>query len=193
MKFQIDGCPVPIYQDEGEFNHLLDLVKSNQPKRILEIGSLYGGTLWYWMNASKGAEILSVDIGIPNYADVEYARLNLWNKWADATGCILNQIRNDSRKAEIIEMVKGRSPFDFIFIDGDHSANAAMTDWQNYWPMLRTGGFLAFHDIAYPDINHEGVGVGIVWREVRNNGKWQEFIREPNPKQTMGIGVMWKE
>lgn len=54
MKFQIDGCPVPIYQDEGEFNHLLDLVKSNQPKRILEIGSLYGGTLWYWMNAVKG-------------------------------------------------------------------------------------------------------------------------------------------
>ena len=90
-------------------------------------------------------------------------------------------------------MVKGRSPFDFIFIDGDHSANAAMADWRNYWPMLRTGGFLAFHDIAYPDINHEGVGVGIVWREVRNNGKWQEFIREPNPEQTMGIGVMWKE
>lgn len=56
--YSIAGCPVPIYQDEGEFTKLLDLVKINQPKRILEIGSLYGGTTWYWMNTANGIKIV---------------------------------------------------------------------------------------------------------------------------------------
>jgi len=40
--YRIKGCPVPIYQDEGELNRLLELVKELKPKRILEIGSRCG-------------------------------------------------------------------------------------------------------------------------------------------------------
>ena len=190
--YEIKGCPVPIYQDEGELNRLMELVKELQPKRILEIGSLYGGTMWYWMHAVKGAEIVSVDIGVgepdSRFSDMEYARINLWPEWEKETGCTITQIRADSTSAETVKVVKEHAPFDFIFIDGGHDFATAMADWQNYWPMLRTGGLFAFHDIVYLSS-----GVPAVWRTVRNHGKWQEFIRENNPEQWMGIGVMWKE
>jgi len=195
--YSIAGCPVPIYQDEGELNRLIELVKELKPKRILEIGSLYGGTMWYWMHAVKGAEIVSVDIGVgapdSRFSDMEYARINLWPEWERETGCIITQIRADSTSPETVKSVKEYTPFDFIFIDGGHDYQTAMADWQNYWPMLREGGLLAFHDIAYPDNNPDNYSVGAVWRAVRDNGNWQEIIREHNPEGIWGIGAMWKE
>ena len=195
--YQIDGCPVPVYQDEGELNRLIELVKELQPKRILEIGSLYGGTLWYWMNAVKGANIVSVDSGVQSFdsrfSDIENARLNLWPEWERDTGCKITQVRADSTSPETVKAVKEQAPFDFIFIDGGHDYQTAMADWQNYWPMLRVGGLLAFHDIAYPDGNPYAYAVGTVWRQIRANGKWQEIIREHNPEGIWGIGAMWKE
>lgn len=194
--YRIKGCPVPIYQDEGELNRLLELVKELKPKRILEIGSLHGGTLWYWMNASKGAEIVSVDSGVQRFdsrfTEIEHDRINLWPKWERETSCIITQIRADSTLPETVESVREYAPFDFIFIDGGHDFNTAMSDWQNYWPMLKNGGLLAFHDIAYPDNNRERYAVGKVWRGVRDNGKWQEIIREHNKEGIWGIGAMWK-
>lgn len=195
--YQIDGCPVPVYQDEGELKKLIELVKELKPKRILEIGSLHGGTIWYWMNAVKGAEIVSVDSGVQSFdsrfSDIENARLNLWPEWERDTGCKITQVRADSTSPETVKAVKEQAPFDFIFIDGGHDYQTAMADWQNYWPMLRVGGLLAFHDIAYPDGNPYAYAVGTVWRQIRANGKWQEIIREHNPEGIWGIGAMWKE
>jgi len=190
--FHIDGCPVPVYQDEGEIKQLLALLQDIQPKRILEVGSFFGGTLWYWMRAVKDAEIVSVDSGTDVepwlVQGAEQARTELWPEWERETGNKIIQIRAYSSLPETIASVKKHAPFDFIFIDGGHDFGPAMADWQNYWPMLRPGGLFAFHDIAYLVS-----GVPAVWRVVRNHGKWQEIIREHNPEGLWGIGVMWKE
>lgn len=195
--YEIEGCPVPVYQDESEFYRLLELVKNLKPKRILEIGSLYGGTLWYWMQNVPGVEIVSVDIGVgapdSRHKEVEYNRLNLWDEWARQTGSKVIQIRADSMATSTIDQVRAHIPFDFVFIDGGHKYNEVMSDWQNYWPMLREGGLLAMHDIAYSDNNVEGYGVPQVWREVRDCGEWQEFIAPHNLGRWMGIGVMWRK
>ena len=40
--------------------------------------------------------------------------------------------------------------FDLLFIDGDHRYAAVKMDFQNYFPLVRDGGIVAFHDtIAY--------------------------------------------
>ena len=194
--YEIKDCPVPSYQNEDELNRLIEIIKEFQPKRILEIGSLYGGTLWYWMNAVKGVKIVSVDIGTAepnaNVSDIERARIELWPEWQRETKSTIIQIRADSTLPETVNVIKKYAPFDFIFIDGGHTYGIAMADWQNYWPMLSVGGLLAFHDIAYSRDNPE-CGVRTVWREVRNNGKWQEIVNEHNSDGWCGIGVMWKE
>lgn len=193
----IHDCPVPIYQDEGELNRLRELVRQVKPRRVLEIGSLFGGTLWYWMQDAPGSEIVSVDIGVQSFdyrhEEVENARRFLWPVWERATGCKLTQLRTDSTAPATIAEVAKHGPFDFVFIDGGHSYDIAKSDWANYWPMLRAGGLLAMHDIAYPDNNPVSYAVGAVWREVRGNGKWQDIIRPNNPEGIWGIGAMWKE
>lgn len=193
----IHDCPVPIYQDEGEINRLRAHIRELKPARILEIGSLFGGTLWYWMQDAPGSQIVSVDTGVQSldyrHQDIELARAMLWPVWERANGCELIQIREDSTAAATVDQVRQYAPFDFIFIDGGHTYDVVMADWRNYWPMLKEGGLLAMHDIGYPDVNPVGYSVGAVWREVRNNGRWQEIIRPVNPEGIWGIGAMWKD
>lgn len=38
------------------------------------------------------------------------------------------------------------SSLDFVFVDGDHSAEGVLRDAQTYWPKVRPGGILFFHD-----------------------------------------------
>lgn len=39
-----------------------------------------------------------------------------------------------------------RLPIDFLFIDGDHSYEACLQDWQGWGSFVREGGVVAFHD-----------------------------------------------
>lgn len=192
----IHDCPVPIYQDEGELKKLRALVRKVKPQRILEIGSLFGGTLWYWMQDMPGSTIVSVDMGVAGYdyrkQDVETARLFLWPVWARATGCTLHQLRGNSTEGATIAEVAKHGPYDFIFIDGGHSYKVATADFRNYWPLLRPGGLLAMHDIAYAEDNPQNFGVPRVWCEVRVCGAWKEIVRENNAEQIWGIGAIWK-
>lgn len=39
-------------------------------------------------------------------------------------------------------------PFDFIFIDGDHTYDAVKRDFEDWYPLIMQGGYIAFHDSA---------------------------------------------
>ena len=196
INYSIPGCPVPVYQDENELLQLCERVRELKPKHILEIGSLFGGTLWYFMQNAPGSQIISVDTGVPSidhrFEDIESARINLWPEWSKQFDCELVQIRADSTDPKTVAMIAKYAPFDFIFIDGGHFYNTVFLDWTNCWPLLRSGGLLALHDIAYPDGNPDHYDVRKLWHEVRDNGIWEEIIRPENPEGVWGIGAMWK-
>jgi predicted O-methyltransferase YrrM len=46
--------------------------------------------------------------------------------------------------------------FDFIYIDGDHTAGAVLTDACMAWPLLKSGGIMLFDDYHW---NPEGYNV----------------------------------
>jgi hypothetical protein len=67
-------CPVPLLQSAGEFAALLDLYRALEPRTVLEIGSLLGGTLWHWLRfAPPGALVLNID-ALVSTQDTRYAR-----------------------------------------------------------------------------------------------------------------------
>ncbi len=192
----IAGCPVPIYQDEGELMKLREIVQDLHAKKILEIGSLFGGTLWYWMQDAPGATIISIDIGVASFdyrfEDIEAAK-RFWPIWARTNGINLIELQSNSMVPDTVHHTEQHAPFDFIFADGGHDYCTVAADYRNYWPMLRPGGVMAFHDIAYPDINPVNYSVGKLWREIKaKNSQWQEIIRPDNPEGIWGIGVVWK-
>jgi predicted O-methyltransferase YrrM len=192
----IKGCPVPIYQDESELARLVGIYASLAPNRVLEVGSMYGGTLWYWMQYSPGATVVSVDLVVPGhdprFGEVLAAR-HFWPVWARSTGCELIDLQANSNSSDTLRKVAEYGPFDFIFIDGGHDYQTARADYINYFPMLRPGGVMAFHDIAYPDGNKDGFDVGRLWRELKTEHRWQEILRERNPEGIWGIGVLWRD
>ncbi len=70
---------------------------------------------------------------------------------------------NTAPLAEWIVPVRGRStevaaellprigPIDLLFVDGDHSYDGVLADWQIFAPAMAPGGVLAFHDIGWAE------------------------------------------
>jgi len=49
--------------------------------------------------------------------------------------------------ADLIRVV-GENYFDFVFVDGDHSEEGSYRDFDNFYPLVKTGGIFAGHDIV---------------------------------------------
>lgn len=49
------------------------------------------------------------------------------------------------------------TPFDFIFIDGDHSYEATLADCETYYPLLKKGGIFCGHDYSSLETVHRAV------------------------------------
>lgn len=191
------SCPVKVLQDQQELEAILLLYQKLRPRRVLEIGSLYGGTLWHWIQkANPGTVIVSVDKipdGKDHKASVVLEKQKLWAGWAETARVELVQIIGNSNDIEIVRSVQEFLPFDFIFVDGGHDYKTVNTDYQLYYPMLNKGGLMAFHDIATPDENTYHIDVGRWWREMiaakMFDGKVMESITCPGK---WGIGIIQK-
>jgi predicted O-methyltransferase YrrM len=73
-----------------------------------------------------------------------------------------------SLKKEFWEFILGDStkvpwnrPIDIFFIDGDHSAEGAKTDYYKYLPYVKKGGIIFIHDVGHPKL-----GVKELWKEI---------------------------
>lgn len=154
--------PVPAYQNVGEFGALWEHVAAGPHARVVEIGSLFGGTLWYWSHLPNIETLLTVDL--PSdwgqvAAGVREAR-ELWAGWmADRIAFI--DVQADSHSPATVERVQGAldsQPIDFLFIDGDHTYEGVRADWLAWSPLVRPGGLVAFHD-TWPNADRHEPGV----------------------------------
>ena len=128
-----------------EFKGLLGYVRG--ARSVLEIGSRYGQSLLHFAQAcATGSRVVSVDLGY----STDRPDVNTRENWDEAIEALkpdydVHQIVGDSHAAETIERVKALGPYDFIFIDGDHSLKGCLQDWTHYGGM---GKVVAFHDVA---------------------------------------------
>ena len=179
------------YQSEAEFKQLLDHFKNLTPRRnVLEIGSLHGETLIEWMNnMGPGGTIISIDCLVPQ-SDPRYKIQNnshnvMWHLWARDRVLDFFCLNSDSKDPYAISQVGILMPsIDFLFIDGGHDYETCKSDWDNYSPLVRPGGMVAFHDLGA-----EWPGVRPVWEMARKGHKNVEIVESPNQ---WGIGVLWK-
>lgn len=59
---------------------------------------------------------------------------------------------------EAVEQVEG--PFDFVFIDGDHSLDGIRRDWKDWSDRVGKGGIVALHDTRVPEHNPSVADLG---------------------------------
>ena len=54
---------------------------------------------------------------------------------------------------EFVKTIEDES-LDFVFIDGDHSFDAVLKDFQNYYPKVKKGGIFGGHDIQLHSVRN---------------------------------------
>lgn len=153
-------------QVREEIEEFLARVQEERPRRVLEIGTDNGGTLYLlaWASAPD-ALILSVDI-----RDYGRLRLQLYHSFG-RRGQRVDVHRGNSQLAATraaVERHFGGEQLDLLFIDGDHSYDSVRRDYELYAPLVRGGGLVAFHDIVDGPEGSVG-GVPRFWRKVRSS------------------------
>ena len=86
----------------------------------------------------------------------------------------------NSRAPSLVAAVQALGPYDFCFIDGDHSYEGVKADWENYGPHAK---IVAFHDI----INN--VDCFRLWNEIKGGYRHVEYTSSI----WLGIGILFKD
>ena len=185
LYFHSTPTPVPIFQRQWEFEQLLKLYAERAPRRVLEIGTFHGGTLYHWlMQAAPEAKIVSVD----SYAAGVDNR-KLFRLWASQTDVQLILLAGDSRSPDTVSKVAQLGLYDWIFIDAGHLLDEVQADWEHYGPMCAPGGIVAFHDIMPAAV--EWIQVAPLWESIQHQGYiTQEFVCNVGLDWS-GIGVVY--
>ena len=184
-------CPaIQSQQIRSEFLELAKMVQEQQCKYILEIGTYRGGTLFVFAQlAAVDATIISLDFHFTSLGKVYGAfQKPLLRKFV-RNGQSLVLMRKDSHKPETLASINGilqGNKLDFLFIDGDHTYEGVREDFKMYSPLVRSGGLIAFHDIALSGGSRE---VHKLWEEIKSGYEHNEFIHKTG-SGAMGIGVL---
>lgn len=162
------------WQLKEEFIKLLNLMIKENVKSVLEIGCYKGGTALAFLEL--GCEVVSID---PSPQPEALELINLYPKFTF--------IEKDSKEVSIDYM----SDFDMLWIDGDHSYDYVKHDYDKFFPHVKTGGLIAFHDIVNSQLHRQQeCEVPKFWNEllVPNVEAW-EFVTDGT---WGGIGVIRK-
>ncbi len=178
-------------QSPVELADFLAIIKAENVRSILEIGSRYGGSLWRFANEMPaGSRVVSIDPDIGQGSGKHGAASSLQACIAklNEIGYDAHLIRTDSTSRFTVARAKALGPFDAVFIDGDHSDKFVRADWANYGPM---GRIVAFHDAMW---KHPGrpcapVDVPKLWNEIKGQYRHRELY---DPAFNFGIGVLWR-
>ncbi len=204
----IDYCvdrPILMAQARSEIVQLAKILQAAAPKRSLEIGTNYGGTLFLLCALSPpDARIISVDLPSgPFGGGYPRRKALLFRKFARADQK-LHLIRGDSHSPEtkegILRILDGEQ-LDYLFLDGDHTYCGVQRDFQMYAPLVRSGGIVAFHDIVTYK-QESDCQVEKFWREIKHQYQHREIIENMDKgslpvaitgafMDTAGLGVLF--
>jgi cephalosporin hydroxylase len=187
----VGGGVVAPFQSKSEILWLLERIRPVQPKVILEIGTANGGTLLLFArSAHPSATIISIDLpGEPPRQGYAAWRIPLYKRFALPTQS-MHLLRGDSHDPatrERVEALLDGRKIDLLFIDGDHSYEGVRADFELFRGFVRSGGWIALHDIS--QLNTDSCQVFRFWSELKETHRCEEFVEDPD-RAWYGIGLL---
>ena len=179
-------------QNPQELGEMLDIIRDKTS--LLEIGCNFGGTLWRMGNVLRPkSKIVALDMVEQKHALLDPMLSLKYNcHRLQELGHEVHLIEGDSHLHDNRAKAEQHAPYDFIFIDGDHSYDGVKRDWLDYGPM---GKVVGFHDVS-------GGTEGCVrfWKELKAQNKYRT-VEFDHPRQLphtrdwlkLGIGIVFRE
>jgi predicted O-methyltransferase YrrM len=182
-------------QKYDELVSFLQKVRDLRPRRICEIGTSAGGTLFALTRiAADDAVVVSVDIAIP--VTTSFARARFAREQQRVVS--IEGDSHDVATREHVERALEGEPLDVLFIDGDHGYEGVRSDFERYADLVRPGGVIGLHDINDDFSKRHDVPTASIsgdvprfWRELKSRCKTEELSADPE-QDGYGIGVVYR-
>ena len=183
-------------QYPSEIAAFIKLLKQEEVKSYLEIGSKFGGSLWRVANElPKGSRVVAVDLphGDTSFKESQPHLEHCVKRLRHERGYDSYLFLGSSTNADIVSLVAGLGPYDACLIDANHTEGFVRADWANYGPLAR---IVAFHDISWKDGNRPPskkypIQVPKVWNEIKQSYRHCEIKLDPTG-QDNGFGILWR-
>lgn len=152
------------FANDGESNFKAHLLAyKDKPVRLLQIGAYTGdASLWLWNNVLRhNSESVLIDVDTWEGSDEPSHHEMNWQTVEQVYDSKTKEAR-DSRKVIKVKSTSdwffknNLEKYDFIYIDGDHTAHGVLKDAVNAFECLNVGGIIAFDDYRW------SAGLGIL-------------------------------
>lgn len=185
-------------QNYDEVRELIGLLRQHMVQNIVEIGTANGGWLGLiGLALGRPLNLLAIDPWDPDrdafpreHPDCSDTFGRVRNE-LERNGCDLEHVRLPAENPGAVALtdlwVGKHGSVDVLHIDGDHSLEGSMRDYENYRRFVRPGGIIVFHDAW------DKPGVRAVWEAAttpdRCSQAWM-FLGQPGQHDRHGIGVV---
>jgi cephalosporin hydroxylase len=173
-----------IWQYPSQFSKYLAFLSHYQIRSYLEIGVAYGGTFVFTVSFldrfSPGLRATCIDVRDPSPLIKRFSESRSFQYVTD-------------KSSELFRHVDANTNFDLVLVDGDHSKQGAMSDFELVRDKAK---IIAFHDI----VNFKTPGAVEAWLDLKENhsdafecyefiDQYDELIQKNHGKSLLGIGV----
>lgn len=178
---------IPGWLSENEAITLYELALGLPAERpvAVEIGSWLGKSSVVLSKGLKGKRRPALYCIDPFNGDADASDRELYGREMVGMDRTLEQTFLDNMKKNgVLEIVRPmvaysfevavdfKDPIDLLFIDGNHDYEAVLQDYEQWSPLIKTGGVIAFHDVVF-DPDPDPVGpVMVAKQHIYDNPMW---------------------
>ena len=139
---------------EGYFRDLLQDFKGKPNLAFLQIGAFTGdASVWLANNILTDKSSILIDVDTWQGSDEEVHHKmdfsDVEKVYDHRTMTMENVIKVKMTSTEFLITSDDKEYYDFIYIDGDHTADAVFKDASLSWRALKPGGIMAFDDYQW--------------------------------------------
>jgi|694.fasta_scaffold24299_12 hypothetical protein len=145
------------------FERFKTMMDCNKPINYLEIGC-FEGNCHKWMYENILTHPLSKSTVIDPF-EKSLTHGNSYDTFKHNLSDNLDKINILEGFSDDVLPTLEKETYDIIYIDGDHTAEAAFKDGVNSFPLLKTGGIMIFDDYLW-------IGLHDIWGQYNNIGNW---------------------
>jgi GT2 family glycosyltransferase len=164
-----------------------DLIINLKPKKVVELGTYYGTSLWSFAQAAKDGNL-----------DIEFNSIDTWQGekhsgfYGEEVFETVKKIKKEFYSEQKIKLLRKtfdealsefeEDSIDLLHIDGLHTYEAVKHDFEAWLPKLKKDGVIIFHDIK---VGESDFGVYNLWNELTKQYLTIEF------HHSFGLGVLF--